>query len=126
DPHIGGAQPILQQPRLNVPKHAPIALAGREIERGLDQRGRRLAAAMGGADGDAFNLGEVREPTDAHGSNRFFAGAGDEMSRASEVVAVELLAVRTILFADIDKRTYAPDFEQAFDVAHDAHRDGAA
>src|SRR5262249_24791437 len=110
--------PKPHQVRFDITQNGAIALARGDFRARIPKRLHHTAAAPAAQHRSTLELGEASKPPDADDPYGFSPIKGDQMRGAGEIVAVELLIVRTILFAHIDDGAKRVRCEQLRRRAH--------
>src|SRR5665213_3196031 len=117
-------RPEIHQPVLRVAIDFLESLALDVFKAGLHQLERYARAPKLMAHGEALDLGEFAKKTHPKTRRRLLSDKSDEVRR-DQVVAIELLFDRTILFGKVDRRANGGDQHEVVGIARNADRNRA-
>src|SRR5688572_29163191 len=100
--------PKIDQALLGVTIETPVAFYLAKLDSGAHHLERQARVAVFLANGQALDLGEIGEETEAQTARRLIADIAEQVRRR-QIVTVELLLIRTFLLADIDGASQAGD-----------------
>src|SRR5258708_20927947 len=98
-----------------------IALLPAELDCRRDNLARQALVSAFMAHSKPFQLGEIGKISNAHATDRFLALVANEVGRG-EIVAVELLFERTLLFTHVDRAADSNHARQVLHLLNDSHR----